>query len=420
MPIKRYQTGSHPYHSYRSRVITTPQKRFRRRKTILWVLLVFVLIAVVVGYFRYNRPLPLVNPKVTYAFQSQYQKPSVDWGQSQAAFGTVEQGVVAEKPGQSQKPTASTAKLITVLTVLDKKPLSSGEQGPSIAMTQADVDLFNKYAAVDGSTVQVAVGEQLSEYQMIQGTLLPSANNLADTLAIWAFGSLEGYKKAAQAYVERIGAMHTTVGSDASGFSPDTTSTASDLTRIGIQAAKHPVVSEVMSQKSVILPVAGEKNNTNWLLGESGVVGGKTGNTDQAGGVFVFVSKHEIGSKKYTMVGAVQGEATVRDAILASERMIQQNKSHFVLINPVRKGQAIAQYKTMWGEASRAVSSQDISLLVWKGSVQKPVISLKNLSGSVPKGVEVGTITIGEVTAPIVLERDLIGPSAQWKILSQF
>lgn len=420
MPIKRYRPGSHPYHSYRSRVITAPRKPRRRRKAILWLLLTCVLGVVVAGYIRYIRPLPLVDPKVTYNFQTQSQKPRIEWGRGQEAFGSIEQGVVAEKSGQVQKPTASTAKLITVLTVLDKKPLPLGEQGPVITMTQSDVDLFHKYAAVDGSTVQVAVGEQLTEYQMIQGILLPSANNLADTLAIWAFGSLESYKKAAQAYVERIGASYTTVGSDASGFSPDTTSTAADLTRIGIQAAKHPVVSEVMSQRSVTLPVAGEKNNTNWLLGESGVVGGKTGNTDQAGGVFVFVSEQNIGDRKYTMVGAVQGESTVRDAILSSQRIIEQNKSHFVLINPVKKGQVIAKYTTMWGEASQAVSNQNISLLVWKGSTQKPTISLKNLSSSAAAGDEVGTITIGGVAAPIVLEHGLVGPTAQWKILSQF
>ena len=35
----------------------------------------------------------------------------------------------------------------------------------------------------------VAAGEQISQYQALQAMLIPSANNVADSLARWAFGS---------------------------------------------------------------------------------------------------------------------------------------------------------------------------------------------------------------------------------------
>jgi D-alanyl-D-alanine carboxypeptidase (penicillin-binding protein 5/6) len=39
----------------------------------------------------------------------------------------------------------------------------------------------------------VQLGEELSEYQALQALLLPSANNIAETLARWAFGSIDAY-----------------------------------------------------------------------------------------------------------------------------------------------------------------------------------------------------------------------------------
>ncbi len=52
-------------------------------------------------------------------------------------------------------------------------------------MTEADADLYRDYADRGGSAVAVGAGQQLSECEMLVGMLLPSANNLADTLAVW-------------------------------------------------------------------------------------------------------------------------------------------------------------------------------------------------------------------------------------------
>ena len=61
-------------------------------------------------------------------------------------------------------------------------------------------------------------GTSLTQREMLEALLLPSANNVADALAIWAYGSLAGYKSAAQEYLKQHGLTQTTVGSDASGW----------------------------------------------------------------------------------------------------------------------------------------------------------------------------------------------------------
>lgn len=215
---------------------------------------------------------------------------------------------------QRPRPTASTAKLITALTVLERRPLVPGEDGPMLTMTGADADLYGSYAERGGSAVAVGAGQELSEYEMLVGMLLPSANNLADTLAVWAFGSLAEYRAAANELVRSLGMTSTAVGTDASGFSPTTTSTARDLTLLAAAAVRHPVIAEIVARDEAVLPGVGPVRNTNWLLRRPGVVGLKTGTTDEAGGVFLFAAT--VGNPARLVVGAVQGEGRTADAAI--------------------------------------------------------------------------------------------------------
>src|SRR5882672_4752534 len=234
-----------------------------------------------VGACNYLRPLPVVTANAA-SLSSQLGTPTIAWpAVGQSAVGAIGYGVLANSGEQSKIPTASVAKIITALTVLKAKPLKLGEQGPSITISNADVALYNQYVAASGSVAKVAVGEQLSEYQALQAMLLPSANNVADTLAIWAFGSLKAYKAQATQLVEELGLTQTTIGDDASGYSPSTVSTAPDLVQLGEAALQNPVVAQIVRQHSAVLPVAGTVTNADTLLGTNGIIGIKVGNNNQ-------------------------------------------------------------------------------------------------------------------------------------------
>jgi len=143
--------------------------------------------------FNYLRPLPHAAASVT-TLNDAAQNVKLEWpNQGSAAIGAQGFGLLSSHGSQQPKPTASIAKLITVLSVLDKKPLHKGEQGPTITLTGKDVELFNHYFAIGGSYVKVEAGEKISQYQALEAVLLPSANNMADTLAVWAFGSMDTY-----------------------------------------------------------------------------------------------------------------------------------------------------------------------------------------------------------------------------------
>jgi serine-type D-Ala-D-Ala carboxypeptidase (penicillin-binding protein 5/6) len=205
----------------------------------------------------------------------------------QAAYGVVDDGVLAESDETAQPvPVASLAKVITALAVLEKKPLSEGEQGPLITITKQDEKLYQQYIAKNGSVLPVKAGEQISQYQAMQAMLMISANNISDTLAIWAFGSVENYNVYANNMLKERGFKETVVA-DASGFSPETKGTASEMVQLGILYVKNPLLQGIAMQKQAVMPFAGMISNYNSTVNESGLLGIKIGYTDEAGRTFL-------------------------------------------------------------------------------------------------------------------------------------
>lgn len=412
MPINYPQHDNHPYYSYRSRRYSPP------RKNRWWLPVLLLAIAGGFIFYLYSRPIASITPTPQTISTAPASRINITWpAGSQAAIGSEDEGLLAAKPNQTPKPTASTAKLITTLVILKNKPLKVSEKGPKITLTQADVDIYNQYFTKDGSSAKVEVGEQLSQYQMLQGMLLPSANNYADSMAIWEFGSLQKYQLTAQKLVGDLGMKNTTIGSDASGFSPTTVSTAEDLTKLAVAAIKNPVVAKIVKLDQVNLPVVGIKQNTNWLLGADGVIGLKTGETNEAGGVYVFASKYTIDSKHSTIiVGAVQGEPNVLAAIHQSRELLNQARPQFKIITPIKKGQLVASYRSPWGEKVDAVAASDIKIISWAGKKITPKLNLFNVTVPAAKNSSVGIIKIGNTSTKIILKDQINLPDWQWRL----
>ncbi|MHA7304440.1 D-alanyl-D-alanine carboxypeptidase family protein [Arthrobacter sp. TMN-49] len=255
---------------------------------------------------------PIAVMQEETAAQHQEVLPAADlqvvWPRAASSLTTLEDTTPAvSQPSAKARPTASTAKVITALTVLQKHPLEAGKDGDKVVLDAADVKLYDNYVANGGSYVPVYDGMTMSMHSMLEAMLLPSANNIADTLAVWAFGSMDAYQEEATRYVKSLGMNTTTIGSDASGYDPATTSTPGDLALLARAAMKTPVIAEVVAKKSADIPSYGPVQNTNWLLGSNGVIGLKTGTSPQAGGVFMFAANVSIKGQKTLVVGAVMG-----------------------------------------------------------------------------------------------------------------
>lgn len=342
------------------------------------------------------RPLPLLQPvPATRQFSVNSSPSKLTWPNTgQAAVAILGSSILETHGTQSPVPIASTAKVITALTVLDKKPLKTGEQGPTITLNDADVAFYNSYAANEGSLVPVVAGEQITEYQMLQAIMLPSANNIADSLAVWAFGSLTAYTMAANSYAAAHGMPNTHIGTDASGFSPTTTSTARDLSHLGMLAMNKPALAAIVGQETATgIPQTTLVKNVNSLLGTNNIVGVKTGNTDEAGGVFISASRVIIGGQPLTIVTTVVGSPTLFVALKDSLGLIRSAQSNFSAVTLARQGDVVGRYYLPWGGSMAAVASKNLSAHAWNGSGTEATIQLRPIAVTGQRGQNVGAIT---------------------------
>jgi D-alanyl-D-alanine carboxypeptidase (penicillin-binding protein 5/6) len=399
-----------------------------RRKGWLYFLCLLVLLSGY-GYWTLGRPLPHLQP-VSTPKELTLQTPTatINWpANGQAAVSVVGDDNIATHGLQTPVPTASTAKILTALTVLDKKPLAKGDQGPKITLGPNDTSLYHQYLAKDGSVVPVTNGEQLSEYQALQTVMLPSANNMADSLAIWAFGSLHAYTLAAQRYVTAHGLAQTHVGSDASGLDPTTTSTAHDLAQLGVLAMQHPVLSEIVGQGTASgLPVAGTIKNVNFLLGSNGVIGVKTGNSDQAGGVFVGAAQASLAGKPVTVVTVYAAAPDLFTAVKGSLPMINSAQANFRPTVVMPAGSIVGYYQTLDDGKLPVVTSQPLTIIAWQGSAVKARIHVDATDTVTRARTIIGTLETSATpinsgaSVGLVLGQSAHSPTTWWRLTHPF
>lgn len=391
-------------------------------RTVVILVVVILVAAGSFGAWSYNRPLPTLTAAQTAQASTAAETVSLPWpSQGQASVGAQGYGVFANFGDQKPVPTASVAKLMTALAVLQKKPLSVGQAGPMITVTQHDIDIYNTYFAQDGSLVPVQLGEQISEYDALQALLLPSANNMADLLANWAFGSITDYAQFANNFAKDHDMPKTTI-SDASGFSPNTVSTAADLIQLGNLSLANPVIAEIVNKSTATIPVAGIIYNVNGLLGRDGINGLKTGNTDQAGGVFLVSAEHTLSdNSKVEVIAAVMGGADLVTAMKSTLPLLSTIKTNFNVKDEIKAGQVFGSYITPWdGKKVGIVASKDAPFVTWSGIPATVKVDLKPVAANQPKGTQVGTATVtaGKKTlsVPLVLKDPTTKPTFWWRL----
>lgn len=283
---------------------------------------------------------------------------------TEGSFAAAVDGVVVASSGEEVRPTASTAKMILALAVMEKKPFSLGSEGESLTITEEMYERYSWYLANNGSNTAVRVGEEISELDALRSVLLASSNNMADSLAIWAFGSLAEYREYATEMLSKMGLSKTVIGVDASGYDPSTVSTAEELAIIGEKVLREPVLAEIVGERNAVVPVAGEITNTNKLLGTRGIIGVKTGYIGDVSG-YCLVSGYLLG--KHAVTVAVLGEPTRAGSFTVSEEIVARLQEELREVEMVSKGQEVGYYESWWMGRVPVVALETVSVVGYSG-----------------------------------------------------
>jgi len=400
--------------------LSVRQVYFRRR------LLVFGTIFAVLAGGIYTplallAPISSISAQVVPVRDISTDAAELSWGSYPgSAIGAVGfDGVLASSGSEKQLPIASITKIVTALVVLEKHPLAVGETGPTISFTQADVAIWQKFLAINGNVSPVRSGLTLTQRDVLNIVLIESANNYAESLAIWAYGSEAAYLDAAHAWLSKNSLLQTTIA-DSTGMPPANTSTTSDLIRLGKLALANPVVSEIVRTKKVAIPEVGNYANRNQLVGVDGVRGIKTGTLDEAGACLLFAADYLIGTTPVTVVGVVLGAKDHDELNIHVKKLLTEVKSGLHEVTLAAAGEPFARYDTTWGATSRAVASSTLHAVVWSDTPVTLFVTTTKVT-SAKSGTEVGNLhfSTGDraFTVPLILATAIEDPGPWWRLL---
>ena len=387
-------------------------------------ILLLVLVVAGVAAWSYLRPIPAVaaTGSVPASEVIAGTAPTLPWPlRGQAAVSAQNLGFIAGSGNEQAIPAASVTKVMTALVILENKPLKRDEQGPTITITNTDVQAYFADIAGNQSVLEVRAGEQLTELQLLQGMLIPSANNFAETLARWDAGSIDAFVAKMNARAADLKLTHTKFA-DPSGADPGSVSSPTDLMVLGVAAMKQEVFAQVVGMGQVQLPVVGLVSSTNHVLGQNGIFGIKTGSGFSTGANFLFGATVTVDGKPIVVYGCVMGQPNMEAAFTAAKALVASMQSTLHIRQVITRNQTIATYVTAWGNQSDLVSKVDVNLLVWPGMVLRQRLDVLPIvvDRAIPAGTQKGNvhIVLGDynLDVPLVTADPLYPPGRMWRL----
>ncbi len=222
------------------------------------------------------------------------------------AFDLNSETILYSKNLDEKLPIASLTKLMTALVVLNRADLNQ-----KITVTKVD-------QTGTGSSIGLAVGEEIRINELLKALLIPSANDAALTLANHVGGNFDNFAKEMNEHAQKLGLTSTHFTNPVGWDSDENYSTTLDLIKITQEVLKHKELSEIVATKhATISSVDGRFTHvlttTNQLmLADPEIVGVKTGFTSKALGNLIILDNHENQKVITVVLGSVNREADTR------------------------------------------------------------------------------------------------------------
>lgn len=229
-------------------------------------------------------------------------RPSDDWapdppGATAQSFVLVDARTgqeLAAREADVDVPVASTVKLLTVLTAIDRVDLDE-------TVTVGDEVLVGE------ASVGLQPGDRWTVRELVEGIVVRSGNDAARALAVHVAGDQDAFVELMRAYAADLGIEARIEEPD--GLGDRNRMSARDLAILGRATLDEPALAEIADLESVELPGLGRVETRNLLLLDRPEVSGlKTGFTSAAGYCLVSSMTTDDGRDLVAVVLGSQGD----------------------------------------------------------------------------------------------------------------
>lgn len=285
------------------------------------------------------------------------------------------------KNEHERMPIGSVVKVLTALVVVKHAELDE-------EVVIVEDDLVDNPAY---SNMQLQVGDTLTVSQLLYGLLIPSGSDGANALARHVGGiitgsddpiaQLDGFVAEMNAFIAEQGLENTRFTNPHGLDAPNNYSTAYDTAILSGLLMQNEFLASVVGEPGYSFVSAGQEARqyqgqaTNQLLGQSGVVGIKTGSTDDAGGCVVLARQMN------------DGNATVITSVIGADLTYDEN--------------SMIAVDERWNDAQRLFSFMD-STFAWQP------LSDPSTFANLPTELSVWNVQVaGSPTIPVTTGADI-------------
>jgi serine-type D-Ala-D-Ala carboxypeptidase (penicillin-binding protein 5/6) len=305
--------------------------------------------------------------------------------------------VIAQKDPDARRAIASATKLMTALLVLEQA-------------RPEDVFTGTSYRALPvESKINLRAGERMRVDDLLEGLLLESANDAADTIAAGVAGSTPAFVREMNERARELRLEDTSFANPIGLDDPLNYSTARDLADLARRLLRNATFAKVVDQPSAVLESGARRrvvDNRNDLIARHPFVDGvKTGHTRNAGYVLVGAADNSLGAKVVSVVLGEPGERA-RDAdtlALLRYGLTQFRRARALSAHRVMARPAVAHRD----ERAELVPSRDVAVLLRRGQrTTTRVNAPEELEGEIAAGTRVGGVSVlreGRVVARVPL-----------------
>ena len=282
-------------------------------------------------------------------------------------------------------PIASLTKIMTALVVLEHRNLDE-----AVVITNEMVGNLGDYVAIG-----LRAGQRVTIEDLLYATMLPSAGDAAQALAISTSGSIANFANAMNQKAKELGLKNTHF-SNPVGMNEDNYSTAHDMAIILQAALKNKTFAKIFQTykyqlKSVNLTA--EKTFTK----RPDIIGGKTGYTQLAGRCLASNSK--LNGVNYILV-TLGANPNSTEHLKDASRIYTYVKETYIEREILRTGDYLKTF-TVTDSKQKTLeirSKQDVHVILHKdielSKLTYKFDGINEITPDVPLGAELGTFTI--------------------------